>query len=164
MCELVKEGYELLDNERPIGTSAVKISQQTETCQVITQYITVLVLYSIQVFRQKLTDAQSEVDTMLSLGRSIIGQHYTNINNNDLSQTLTSFIQNWSNLLLAWQNWYVELHATGEQSQSLSEQFTEIQTVLSSVVPDHDSLLPATLNIDTFVNDIKDLQVRAYYI
>ena len=117
-------------------------------------------------FRQKLTDAQSEVDTMLSLGRSIIGQHYTNINNNDLSQTLTSFIQNWSNLLLAWQNWYVELHATEEQSQSLSEQFTEVQTVLSSVVPDHDSLLPATLNIDTFVNDIKDLQVKIvlYYI
>lgn len=101
---------------------------------------------------------------MLSLGRSIIGQHYTNIDNNDLSQTLTSFIQDWSNLLLAWQNWYDELHATGEQSQSLLDQFNKLQEVLATVGPDHENMFPASLCMDTLESDLKNLQVSFIFI
>ena len=96
---------------------------------------------------------------MLSLGRSIIGEYYTNPLKDTLSQTLTEFIQNWSNLLLAWQNWYDELHATGEQSRDLSDQFLELKQSFHEVEPKIKELFPAYVTMETLESDLKDLQV-----
>ena len=96
---------------------------------------------------------------MLSLGRSIIGEHYTNPHHDSLSQTLTCFIQDWSNLLLAWQNWYDELHATGEQSQNLSDQFDRLKQTIGAVLPEHSELFPACVSVDNLIDDLKELQV-----
>ncbi len=34
LVELIKEGKELLEQEHPVGSSAHRIEQQTQTCQV----------------------------------------------------------------------------------------------------------------------------------
>ena len=99
---------------------------------------------------------------MLSLGRSIIGEHFTNHHKDTLSHTLTDFIQDWSNLLLAWQNWYDELHATGEQSQDLSDQFDKLKQALFSIEPDYKELFPAAVTVENLKSDLKDLQVYIY--
>lgn len=93
---------------------------------------------------------------MLSLGRSIIGEHYTNPHNDHLSQVLTQFIQDWSNLLMEWQNWFDELHATSEQSHSLGEQFETLQHFMSSF---NEDMFPAVVAMDTLYTDLLELQV-----
>lgn len=100
---------------------------------------------------------------MLSLGRSIIGEHFTNHHKDTLSHTLTDFIQDWSNLLLAWQNWYDELHATGEQSQDLSDQFDKLKQTLFSIEPDYKELFPAAVTVENLKSDLKDLQVYIHW-
>ena len=40
-----------------------------------------------------MSDHQEQVDEMLALGRSVIGEHYTNPLKETLSQKLTDFIQ-----------------------------------------------------------------------
>ncbi len=96
---------------------------------------------------------------MLALGRSIIGEFYTNPDKDTLSHTLTQFISNWSNLLLSWQNWYDELHATGEQSRSLTDQFIELKQVYQNLEPMNKELLPAIVTVDTLESDLKNLKV-----
>ena len=112
----------------------------------------------LKAFRVRLTEAQPKVDTMLGLGRSIIGEYYTNPDKDTLSQTLTDFISNWSNLLLSWQNWFDELHATGEQSRDLSEQFVQLKQSYQIMEPKHTEIFPATVTMETLDSDLKNLQ------
>ncbi len=95
---------------------------------------------------------------MLALGRSIISEYYTNPDKDTLSQTLTDFISNWSNLLLSWQNWFDELHATGEQSRDLSDQFIQLKQSYKIVEPKHKEIFPATVTMETLDSDLKNLQ------
>ena len=110
-----------------------------------------------------MTEAQSDVDSMLALGRSIIGEFYTNPDKDTLSQMLTDFISNWSNLLMSWQNWFDELHATGEQSRNLSEQFVELKNAYEMIDPKNRELFPALVSVDTLESDLKSLQVLNLY-
>ena len=97
---------------------------------------------------------------MLALGRSIIGEYYTNPEKDTMSQTLTDFISNWSNLQMSWQNWYDELHATGEQSRNLSDQFVELKQAFKAIEPKQKEMFPAHVTMDTLESDLKELQVE----
>lgn len=116
----------------------------------------------LKAFRAKLTNSQADVDAMLALGRSIISENYTNPNKDTLSQKLTEFISTWANLLMSWQNWSDELHATGEQSRNLSDQFTELQHVYEAVSPVFKELFPAKVSMETLEADLKQLQVNIH--
>jgi DNA repair exonuclease SbcCD ATPase subunit len=140
---LVKEGWSLLHEEQPVGDSAERISQQTITCQT---------------FRQKLTDHQPQVDQMLAMGRSIISQHYTAINNSSTSGMLTEFIQEWSNLLLQWQGWYDNLHVQGEESQNMSDRLDHLERTMRHVMPLYEDMFPAALQMKNIVSDLIELQ------
>lgn len=108
-----------------------------------------------------MTESQSSVDVMLSLGRSVIGEHFTNPLSDTVSEKLTNFIQEWSDLLLAWQNWYDELHASGEQSQNLSYKLDELRHVLSTVQPLASGVFPATLSMSAADDELRDLHVSS---
>lgn len=97
---------------------------------------------------------------MLALGRSIISENYTNPNKDTLSSKLTEFISTWANLLMSWQNWSDDLHATGEQSRNLSDQFMELEHTFKTVNPLFKQLFPAKVSIETLEVDLKHLLVR----
>lgn len=43
---LITEGYQLLESERPVGNDATRISEQTNTCQVIITWSEFTLAYS----------------------------------------------------------------------------------------------------------------------
>ena len=69
-------------------------------------------------------------------------------------------MQKWSNLELAWQNWYDELHSTGEQSQDLSDQYASLKQTMAEIEPIVKEILPASVTVETLESDLKQLQVR----
>ena len=99
---------------------------------------------------------------MLSLGREIIAEPQTSTANVSLETRLTSFIQDWSDLQLAWQNWYDELHARKEQSQNLSEQVRELAEGVKGVKSSLEGLLPAEVGMESLYDDLLALQVCTY--
>lgn len=96
---------------------------------------------------------------MLSLGRSVIGEHFTNPHSDTISEKLTKFIQEWSNLSLAWQNWYDELYASGVHSQSLSENLDMFKSVLRMVNTLSAEMLPASLTMVSADMELKNVEV-----
>lgn len=76
-----------------------------------------------------------------------------------MMQKLTGFIEDWSELQLAWQNWYNELHANLEQSKSLSEQLNSFVHDIKGLEPACARLFPATLDMDSLDSELQALQV-----
>ena len=98
---------------------------------------------------------------MLDLGRSIIGEQYlSDRSGENISNKLTNFIPAWSNLLLAWQNWYDELHASSEQSQDLLNRLENLKLALGAVQPVCSNLFPATLAMSNAAEELNELLVR----
>ena len=106
-----------------------------------------------------MTEAQASEEIMLSLGRSVIGEHFTNPHSDTISEKLTRFIQEWSDLSLAWQNWYDELYATGLHSQNLSDDLDKFRSILSMVKSLSAEVLPASLAMVAADVELKDVEV-----
>ena len=115
---------------------------------------------STQNFRTQITTKQPDVDTMLALGRAIIAEPNTNPQNDTVMQKLTSFIEDWSDLQLAWQNWYDELHANLEQSKNLSDQLSAFGHSIKGLEPPWTNLFPATVTMENLDTELQELQVR----
>ena len=113
----------------------------------------------LQDFQARLTEAQASEEIMLSLGRSVIGEHFTNPHRDTISEKLTRFIQEWSNLSLAWQNWYDELYASGIHSQSLSENLDKFKAVLRMVNTLSAEMLPASLPMVSADVELRNVEV-----
>ena len=118
---------------------------------------------STQNFRTQITTKQPDVDTMLALGRAIIAEPNTNPQNDTVMQKLTSFIEDWSDLQLAWQNWYDELHANLEQSKNLSDQLSAFGHSIKGLEPPWTNLFPATVTMENLDTELQELQVRESY-
>ena len=103
---------------------------------------------------------QSAVDSMLALGRDIIAEPQTSAASGTLEQRLTTFIEDWSNLQLAWQNWFDELHARGEDARKLAEEVVSIGERLSGVEACLKGVFPASVGVEEVVGDMEALQVR----
>ena len=97
---------------------------------------------------------------MLALGRAIIAEPNTNPQNDTVMQKLTSFIEDWSDLQLAWQNWYDELHANLEQSKNLSDQLSAFGHSIKGLEPPWTNLFPATVTMENLDTELQELQVR----
>ena len=116
----------------------------------------------LQDFQTRLTEAQASEEIMLSLGRSVIGEHFTNPHSDTISEKLTRFIQEWSNLSLAWQNWYDELYASGMHSQSLSENLDKFKAVLKIVNGLSTEMLPASLAMVSADVELRNVEVSYF--
>ena len=99
---------------------------------------------------------------MLSLGREILAEPNTSSASEGLMQKLTSFIQDWSDLQLNWQNWFDELHAGVEQSKNLSDQLKKFENDVSGLGPALAKLFPATVSVKTLDKDLQRLQVLQF--
>lgn len=99
-------------------------------------------------------------EAMLSLGREVLAEPNTTSQNDSLMNKLTSFIADWSNLQLAWQNWYDELHAHMQQSQDLSNELDKFLNAMSNLEPLFSKLFPAELSMDNLPQKLHNLQVR----
>ena len=96
---------------------------------------------------------------MLALGRGIITEPNTNSQNDALMKKLTGFIEDWSILQLAWQNWYNELHAKLEQSKGLSDQLNMFVHSMDDLEPMCGKLFPATVAMESLDKELEALQV-----
>ena len=115
---------------------------------------------STQNFRTQITTKQPDVDTMLALGRAIVAEPNTNPQNDTVMQKLTGFIEDWSDLQLAWQNWYDELHANLEQSKNLSDQLSAFGHSIKGLEAPWTNLFPATVTMENLDTELQELQVR----
>ena len=97
------------------------------------------------------------MDALLSLGREIIAEPQTSAANVDLETRLTGFIQDWSDLQLAWQNWYDELHANREKSHKMSEEVGKLAEGAKGVKAGMNGLLPATIEVENLLQNLQDL-------
>lgn len=100
---------------------------------------------------------------MLSLGRAIIAEPNTNSQNDTIMKKLTGFIEDWSELQLAWQNWYDELHANLEQSKNLSDQLNTFGHGIKGLEPACVNLFPATVAMESLDTELQELQVSFNY-
>ena len=116
----------------------------------------------MQEFRTKISAKQPAFDAMLALGRSVLAEPNTTSQNDALMNKLTSFISDWSDLELAWQNWYDELHARMEQSKDLSNQFDKFKSDCSTLGPLCSNLFPADLSMDGLQQKLHNLQVGVH--
>ena len=110
-------------------------------------------------FRSQLTAKQPEVDSLLSLGREIVAEPQTSTANDDLETRLTGFIQDWSDLQLAWQNWYDELHARRERSGKMGEELGRVREGMRGARGAMAALFPARVQVETLPQDLQHLQV-----
>ena len=99
------------------------------------------------------------MDALLALGRDIVAEPQTSTANVSLETRLTSFIEDWSNLQLAWQNWYNELHARKEQSLKLSEQVWDFGEEVKGLQASLEGMFPAIVEMDNLLEDMEALQV-----
>ena len=99
------------------------------------------------------------MEAMLALGRSILAEPSTNSQNDGLMQKLTSFIEDWSELEMAWQNWYNELHANMERSKSLSDQLKNFGHAIKQLEPACAGIFPATVAMEALDSELKEIQV-----
>ena len=120
-------------------------------------------LHFTQNFRAQITSKQPDVDAMLSLGRAIIAEPNTNSQNDTIMKKLTGFIEDWSELQLAWQNWYDELHANLEQSKNLSDQLNTFGNGIKGLEPACVNLFPATVAMESLDAELQELQVSFNY-
>ena len=109
--------------------------------------------------RSEISEKQPAIDTMLALGRSILAEPSTTSQNDALMQKLTGFIEDWSELQMAWQNWYNELHANMEQSKSLSDKLKNFGHDIRQLEPACAGMFPATVAMETLDSELKELQV-----
>ena len=100
---------------------------------------------------------------MLSVGRAIIAEPNTNSQNDTIMKKLTGFIEDWSELQLAWQNWYDELHANLEQSKNLSDQLNTFGHSIKGLEPACVNLFPATVAMESLDTELQELQVSFNY-
>ena len=123
----------------------------------------ILVLWTythcMQESRSKVSEKQPTVDAMLALGRSIRAVPSTTSQNDTLMQKLTGFIKDWSELQMAWQNWYNKLHANLEQSKSLSDRLQNFEHNMRKLKPACAGLFPATVAMETLDSELKEIQV-----
>lgn len=96
---------------------------------------------------------------MLGLGRAIIAEPNTSSSSDAIMKKLTGFIQDWSDLQLAWQNLYNELHATLEQSHNLSDQLDSFGRDTEELGEACDGALPATVTMVKLDEELKAVQV-----
>ena len=113
----------------------------------------------MQESRSEISEKQPTVDAMLALGRSILAEPSTTSQNDALMQKLTGFIEDWSELQMAWQNWYNELHANMEQLKSLSDRLKNFEHDIRQLEPACTSLFPATVAMETLDSELKEIQV-----
>lgn len=117
------------------------------------------VLLLSQESRSEITDKQPAVDAMLALGRSILAEPSTTSQNDVLMQKLTSFIEDWSELQMTWQNWYNELHANMEQSKGLAERLKNFGHNIGQLEPACAGIFPATVAMEALDSELKEIQV-----
>ncbi len=96
---------------------------------------------------------------MLALGRAIIAEPNTSSGNDVIMKKLTGFIQDWSDLQLAWQNLYNEFHASLEQSKSLSDQLNTFNRDLGELEHASDATLPGTVTMVALDSELEAIQV-----
>ena len=97
---------------------------------------------------------------MLSVGREVLAEPNTSSSSDVLMQKLTSFIEDWSELQLGWQNWYDELLAHMEQSQQLSDQLKKFESAIRDLEPTCSRLFPATVVVKSLDKEMNKLKVR----
>ena len=115
---------------------------------------------SSQESRSEISEKQPAVDAMLALGRAILAEPSTTSQNDSLMQKLTGFIEDWSDLQMAWQNWYNELHANMEQSKSLSDKLKSFEHDIGELEPTCANLFPATVAMEALDSELKEIQVK----
>ena len=120
-----------------------------------------MLLLLSQESRSEITDKQPAVDAMLALGRSILAEPSTTSQNDVLMQKLTSFIEDWSELQMTWQNWYNELHANMEQSKGLADQLKNFGHDIGQLEPACAGIFPATVAMEALNSELKEIQVSA---
>ena len=113
--------------------------------------------------RSEITDKQPAVDALLALGRSILAEPSTTSQNDILMQKLTSFIEDWSELQMAWQNWYNELHANLEQSKNLADRLKNFGHDIRQLEPACAGIFPATVAMEAVDSELKEIQVCLLY-
>lgn len=96
---------------------------------------------------------------MLSLGREVLAEPNTSSASDGLMQKLTSFITDWSDLQLGWQNWFDELHAGMEQSKDLSDQLNMFESDIKGLGLTCSRLLPANVSMKSLDKELVRLQV-----
>ncbi len=106
-----------------------------------------------------MTAKEPAEQAMLALGRSILSELNTTSENDALMNKLTSFISDWSDLQLNWQNWYDKLHAHMQTSQDLSNEFDKVLSDMSDLEPLCSKLFPANLSIEDLQQELHSLQV-----
>ena len=79
-----------------------------------------------------------------------------------LETRLTGFIQEWSDLQLAWQNWFNELHAHKEQSHKLGEDVGKFGEGMKALGTALDGMFPAGVDMENLLGDMETLEVRMY--
>ena len=119
-----------------------------------------LTTHKMQQFRSSLAAKQPEVDSLLTLGREIVAEPQTSAANDDLESRLTSFIQDWSDLQLAWQNWFDELHAHREKAGKMGEGVGEMCDGVKRVRGVMMGMFPAAVGMETLPHDLHVLQVE----
>ena len=107
---------------------------------------------------------QVVVDEMLLLGRSIIGQPFVFAKKESLPNTLTEFIQEWSNLSMDLQTWHDNLFEQKKQSDDLVIQFDELCAALQEIKSLFSNFFPAMVGIDNFLLDMQRLKVSVYHL
>ena len=101
---------------------------------------------------------------MLALGRDIIAEPQTSAASGNLERKLTDFIQEWSDLQLAWQNWFNELHARKEHSHKLSEQVVGFGESVKGLEASLEGVFPASVGVEDMLGEMESLQVCGSYM
>ncbi len=99
---------------------------------------------------------------MLALGRAVIAEPNTSSSSDAVMKKLTGFIQDWSNLQLAWQNLYNELRASLEQSHDLSDRLGSFGRDTGELELACDEVLPATVAMVKLDQELDAIQVHSY--
>ena len=99
------------------------------------------------------------MDALLTLGREIIAEPQTSAANVELETRLTGFIQDWSDLQLAWQNWYNELHALRENAGKMAEEVGRLKEGARGLETGMKRLFPASVEVENLQQNLQDLQV-----
>ena len=99
------------------------------------------------------------MDLMLSLGREVLAEPNTSSTTEGLMQKLTSFIKEWSDLQLGWQNWFDELHAGVEQSRNLSDQLKKFESDIKGLEPTCSMIFPAVVSMKNLDKELDRIHV-----
>ena len=99
---------------------------------------------------------------MLALGRGLLTSPHTSAQNEPFESSLTSAIKDWSDLQLAWQEWYRELQSANDKSSTVGDNYDGFKNWLDQARTRTDDIFPVKPQSASVRSDLEDAEVSQH--